>query len=48
MFKPKSFRIILLSIFCLSIGIVFAAQLPIVNGENDISKQASKQAIIFS
>ena len=43
-FQPKSFRIILLSIFCLSIGIVFAAQLPIVNGENDISKQASKQA----
>lgn len=41
MFQPKSFRIILLSIFCLSIGIVFAAQLPIVNGENDISKQSS-------
>ncbi len=35
MFQPKSCRIILLSIFCLSIGIVFAAQLPIVQSEND-------------
>ncbi len=48
MFQPKSCRIILLSIFCLSIGIVFAAQLPIVKGENEFpNKQINKQSITF-
>ena len=41
MYQPKSFRIILLSFFCLFIGLVFAGQLPIVKSENTIFKQKS-------
>jgi hypothetical protein len=46
MFQPKSCRIILLSIFCLSIGIVFAAQLPVVQSENEIFNQTSNNLLI--
>ena len=47
MFKPDTFRFIILAVFCLSIGLVFATQLPIVRSksENTIIKSAESNEI---